>query len=60
MLIYTVNSDLQINKYWGRKVVNIIQSISVNICFGRSKELSHLDGSFKYPQHMFWLFVLGA
>ena len=25
------------------------------MCFGFSKELSHRDGSFEYPQHMFWL-----
>ena len=25
------------------------------MCFGYSKELSHRDGSFEYPQHMFWL-----
>ena len=25
------------------------------ICFGCTKELSHRDGSFEYPQHMFWL-----
>ena len=25
------------------------------MCFGRSKEPSHRDGSFEYPQHMFWL-----
>ena len=25
------------------------------MCFGCSKELSHRDGSFEYPQHMFWL-----
>ena len=25
------------------------------ICFGCSKEPSHWDGSFVYPQHMFWL-----
>ena len=30
-------------------------SISLNICFGCSKEPSHRDGSFEYPQHMFWL-----
>ena len=23
--------------------------------FGSSKEPSHRDGSFEYPQHMFWL-----
>ena len=25
------------------------------MCFGCLKELSHRDGSFEYPQHMFWL-----
>ena len=25
------------------------------MCFGGSKEPSHRDGSFEYPQHMFWL-----
>ena len=24
------------------------------MCFGSPEELSHLNGSFKYPQHMFW------
>ena len=38
-----------------RKTVNIFLPISLNLCFGCSKELSHEDGSFEYPQHMFWL-----
>ena len=25
------------------------------MCFGGSKEPSHRDGSFEYPQYMFWL-----
>ena len=25
------------------------------MCFGYSKEPSHRDGSFDYPQHMFWM-----
>ena len=25
------------------------------MCFGCSKKPSHGDGSFEYPQHMFWL-----
>ena len=33
----------------------IFLSISVNMCFGCPKEPSHRDGSFEYPQHMFWL-----
>ena len=37
------------------KIVNIFLSISLNIRFGCSKEPSHRDGSFEYPQHMFWL-----
>ena len=27
----------------------------VNMCFGCSKEPSQWDGSFEYPQHVFWL-----
>ena len=38
-----------------RKDVNIFLPISFNKCFGCSKEPSHRDGSFEYPQHMFWL-----
>ena len=33
----------------------IFLSISLNMCFGCSKELSHRDSSFVYPKHMFWL-----
>ena len=32
----------------------IFLPISLNICFGCSKEPSHRDSSFEYPQHMFW------
>ena len=32
----------------------IFLSINFYICFGCSKEPSHRDGSFEYPQHMFW------
>ena len=35
--------------------MNIFLSISINICFECSKELIHWDGSFEYPQHIFWL-----
>ena len=38
-----------------RKIVNICLPISFNICFGCSKELFHWEGSFEYPQHVFWL-----
>ena len=37
------------------KIAIIFLSISCNMCFGCSKEQSHRDGSFEYPQHMFWL-----
>ena len=29
--------------------------IILSMCFGCPKEPSHRDGSFEYPQHMFWL-----
>ena len=32
--------------------VNIFLPISLNMCFGCSKEQSHRDGSFEYPQHV--------
>ena len=35
--------------------MNFFLPIDFNICFGCSKEPSHRDGSFEYPQHMFWL-----
>ena len=37
------------------KIAIIFLSISLNMCFECSKEGSHRDGSFEYPQHMFWL-----
>ena len=45
--------NLKINKSFERKIVNIYLSISFNICFGCSREPSHSDGSFEYPQHIF-------
>ena len=33
----------------------IFLPINLDICFRCSKELSHREGSFEYPQHMFWL-----
>ena len=38
-----------------RKNAIIFLSISLNMCFGCSKEPSHRDGSSEYPQHMFQL-----
>ena len=37
------------------KIAIIVLSISINMCFGCSKEPFHRDGSFEYPEHMFWL-----
>ena len=37
------------------KIAFISLPISLNMCFGCSKEPSHQDGSFEFPQHMFWL-----
>ena len=45
---------IQLNKNFQRKILIIFLSISFNICFGYSKEPSHWNGSFEYPQHMFW------
>ena len=36
------------------KIVNIFLSISLNLCFGCSKEPPQV-GSFEYPQHIFWM-----
>ena len=43
------------NKIFQRKIVNIYLPINFSACFWCSKEPSHWDGSFEYPQHMFWL-----
>ena len=59
-LACVLDSDLYIDiRHWprgttnfGRKIVNIFLSISLNFCFAYSKEPSHQDGSFEYPQHM--------
>ena len=37
------------------KIVNISLPSNLNISAGHSKEHSHRDSSFEYPQHMFWL-----
>ena len=43
----------QLSKNNLHKIGIIFLSISLNMCFGCSKEPSHRDGSFEYPQHMF-------
>ena len=54
--IYITNtvSMIQIGKNFQHNIMTIFLSISFNICFGCSKEPSDQDGSFEYPQHMFW------
>ena len=49
------------NRFFYPKIANIFLPIILSICFGCSKEPSHCskepshgDGSFEYPQHMFW------
>ena len=53
MCVQIVNSLWKINTHFKCKLANIFLSIIVNICFGSSKEPSHPDGSFEYPQHIF-------
>ena len=57
VLSYSISAKwwVSIGKKIQRIIVNIILSISFNICFGCSKEPSQWDGSFEYQQHMFWL-----
>ena len=43
--------QVEINQTIQRKIVNIFLSINFNMCFGCSKELSHCDSYFEYPQH---------
>ena len=59
---WSTGLDIHMYKISERKIVNIFLPISFKICFGCSKirfgcskEPSHWDGSFEYPQHMFWL-----
>ena len=46
---------VQIRKFYLRKILIIFLPIYLNMCFVCSKEPSHWDGSFEYPQHMFWM-----
>ena len=51
----TVMKRHQKRKIIYRNIVIIFLSIGLTMCFGCSKEPSNRDGSFEYPQHMFWL-----
>ena len=46
---------VQLRKIFLPKIVIIFSPFIINIRCGCSKEPSHCDGSFEYPQHMFWL-----
>ena len=49
------STEIDIIKTVARKTVIIFLPIDFNICIGCPKEPSHRDGSFEYPQSMFWL-----
>ena len=53
--VMRINHRASLAKNNLRKIAIIFLPISLNMCFGCSKEPSHRDGSFEYPQHMFWL-----
>ena len=58
MLIVKTAADYQRTskaKTLKHKIGIVFLSISLNMCYGCSKELSHQESSFEYPQHMFWL-----
>ena len=50
--LYKHMGSAQINKMFERKIMNILLFSILNICFGYSKELSHRESSFNYPQHV--------
>ena len=55
IMLYPNSCDIEVVLYKNNlhKIAIIFYFISLNVCFGCSKELSHRDGSFEYPQHMF-------
>ena len=56
LIIQTISeAKVRLNKAYKGKIVINLYPISINIFFGCSKELSHCDGSFEYPQRMFQL-----
>ena len=42
-------------KRFKRIILAVFLPMNLTIWFVCSKEPSHRDGSFEYPQHMFWL-----
>ena len=53
----TESHSVAVGKIFECKIINIFLSIRLNICLWCSKEPSHRDGSFEYPQPMFWLWT---
>ena len=52
---YDSGSYTQICQLVNHRIVIIFLLISLSMWFGWKKEPSHWDGSFEYPQNMFWL-----
>ena len=48
---------MQMGKKFQRTIVNIFLPIGLNMCFGQSKETSHQNGSFEYPQVTTYILV---
>ena len=49
---------VQVRKHLSIKLYFLFLPINLNLCFWCSKEPSHCDGSFEYPQHIVWLKLL--
>ena len=55
MIVNCIQHKGPVKQTFERKIVIIFLPISLNMYFGCSKEPSHREGSFEYPQRMFWL-----
>ena len=54
-LVRSLNIIGPVKQFFLNKIAIIFLPINLNMCFDGSKEPSHWDGSFEYPQHMFWM-----
>ena len=52
---FSILTEVQIRKFYERKIVIIFLPINFNMCFGCSKDSSYRDSYFEYPQRMFWM-----